>query len=185
MALANVTLEILRDADDKAAALKAEADAEIVKINADADVKIAELKEKEEKRLKEAIERLDRQEMSSAELESKKVVLAKKKEVLAEAFNSALEGLEKAPSDVKLRQYKAMVESAKKIIENPTALMSQNDKFTAEDLGVRAVKTDSRISSGLILQNEDGTIEVDMQYETLLQTIWGRDVKAVSDILFG
>ena len=59
MALANVTLEILRDADDKAAALKAEADAEIVKINADADVKIAELKEKEEKRLKEAIERLD------------------------------------------------------------------------------------------------------------------------------
>ena len=91
--------------------------------------------------------------MSSAELESKKVVLAKKKEVLAEAFNSALEGLEKAPSDVKLRQYKAMVESAKKIIENPTALMSQNDKFTAEDLG--------------------------------LQTIWDRDVKAVSDILFG
>ena len=52
MALANVTLEILRDADDKAAALKAEADAEIVKINADADVKIAELKEKEEKRLR-------------------------------------------------------------------------------------------------------------------------------------
>ena len=50
MALANVTLEILRDADDKAAALKAEADAEIVKINADADAKIAELKEKEEKR---------------------------------------------------------------------------------------------------------------------------------------
>ena len=95
--------------------------------------------------------------MSSAELESKKIVLAKKKEVLAEAFDSALDGLVKAPSDVKLRQYKAMVESAKKIIENPTALMSQNDKFT----------------------------EVDMQYETLLQTIWDRDVKAVSDILFG
>ena len=185
MALANVTLEIVKAADDRAAAIKAEADAEIVKINADADAKIAELKEKEEKRLKEAIERLGRQEMSSAELESKKIVLAKKKEVLAEAFNSALEGLEKAPSDVKLKHYRAMVESAKKIIENPSALMSENDKFTAEELGVKAVKVDSRISSGLILQNEDGTIEVDMQYETLLQTIWDRDVKAVSDILFG
>lgn len=185
MALANVTLEIIKAADERAAALKAEAEAEIAKINADADAKIAELKEKEDKRLKEAVERLSRQEMSSAELESKKIVLAKKKEVLVEAFTTALQDLEKAPSDEKLKDYKAMVVYAKRIIENPTALMSANDKFTAAELGVSAVKVDPRISSGLILQNEDGTIEVDMQYETLLQNIWDRDVKAVSDILFG
>lgn len=185
MALANVTQEILKAADEKAAALKAEADAEIAKINADADAKISEMKDKEDKKLKEAIERLSRQELSSAELESKKIVLAKKKDLLADAFESTLADLENAPSDKKLVQYKAMVEAAKKIIENPKAIMSENDSFTAADLGVSSVEKDSRITAGLILQSEDGQVEVDMQYSTLLQSIWDREIKSVSDILFG
>ena len=102
MALSNVTQEILVDADAKAAAIRAEADAEIAKINADADARIAELKDKEDKRLKEAIESLNRQEISSAELESKKIVLAKKKELLTEAFDGMLSQLENASSDEKL-----------------------------------------------------------------------------------
>lgn len=185
MALANVTQEIVKAADEKAAALKAEADAEIAKINADADAKIAETKEKEDKRLKEAVERLNRQELSSAELESKKIVLAKKKELLTEAFESTLASLEDAPSDVKLEQYKAMVEVAKKIIENPKAIMSESDSYTAAELGVSSVEKDGRIKAGLILQSEDGKVEVDLQYSTILQAIWDREIKSVSDILFG
>ena len=185
MALANVTQEISRDADAKAAALKAEADAEVAKITADAEAKIAELKEKEDKRLKEAIERLERQELSSAELESKKIVLAKKKEILAQTFDSMLADLEGAPAEEKLAQYKAMVKVAKGIIENPKALMSEKDDFTAAELGVSEVVKDSRIASGLIFQSEDGSVEVDMQYSTILQSIWDREIKKVSDILFG
>ena len=183
MALANVTQEIIRSADERVAAIKAEADAEIAKINADADAKIAETKEKEDKRLKEAV--LNRQELSSAELESKKIVLAKKKELLTEAFESTLADLENAPSDVKLAQYKAMVEAAKKIIDNPKALMSEKDDFSAADLGVSSVEKDGRIKAGLILQSEDGDVEVDLQYSTILQAIWDREIKSVSDILFG
>ena len=169
MALSNVTQEILADADAKAAAIRAEADAEIAKINADADARIAELKDKEDKRLKEAIESLNRQEISSAELESKKIVLAKKKELLTEAFDGMLSQLENASSDEKLKHYKAMVQVATGIIDKPKALMCK----------------DARISSGLILQSEDGSVEIDMQYSTLLQSIWDREIKAVSDILFG
>lgn len=185
MALANVTQEISKTADEKVAALKAESDAEIAKIQADAEAKIAELKEKEDKRLKDEIDRLNRQEMSSAELESKKIVLAKKKEIMSEAYESMLEQLESAPAETKLAQYKSMVEKAKQIIDNPKALMSADDSFTAEELGVSSVAADPRISGGLILQSEDGTVEVDMQYATLLQEIWDREIKAVSDILFG
>ncbi|MBQ8179034.1 MAG: hypothetical protein IJX35_03265 [Candidatus Methanomethylophilaceae archaeon] len=184
MALANVTQEIIKSAEDRAAAIKAEADAEIAKINADADVKIAEMKDKEDKKLKEAVERLNRQELSSAELESKKIVLAKKKELLTKVFDDTLANLENASSDVKLEQYKGMVAVAKKIIENPKAIMSENDAFSAADLGVSSVEKDSRIVAGLILQSEDGQVEIDMQYSTLLQSIWDREIKSVSDILF-
>ena len=185
MALASVTQEINAAAAAKAQAIMDEANAEIARINADADAKIAEMKDREDKRLKEAVERLNRQELSSAELESKKIVLAKKKELLTEAFESTLADLEAGSADVKLVHYKAMVEAAKKIIDSPKAIMSVNDSFTASDLGVVSVENDSRIVAGLILQSEDGTVEVDMQYSTLLQSIWDREMKSVSDILFG
>ena len=180
-----VTQEIVKDADDRSAAIRAEADAEIAKIKADADAKIAEMKEREDKRLKDEIERLNRQEVSSSELESKKIVLSKKKEVLTKAFEATLADLENAPSKTKLGHYKAMVEKAKMVIDKPKALMSENDSFTAKELGVSEVVKDSRIRSGLILQSEDGQIEVDMQYSTLLQEIWDREIKTVSDMLFG
>ena len=78
-----------------------------------------------------------------------------------------------------------MVEAAKKIIDNPKAIMSEKDDFSAADLGVASVEKDGRIKAGLILQSEDGSVEVDLQYSTILQAIWDREIKSVSDILFG
>jgi len=184
MALDNVMKEIQASADRQAGDIESQAEAEVRAILAEADALISNMKEKEDKRLKEEVERLKRQELSSAELESKKIVLSKKKEILAKAFESVLTDLESAPRDVKLGQYKKMVKSAKSIIDKPKAVMSSKDDFTASELGVKSVKKDARIRAGLILQSEDDTVEVDMQYETILQTIWNRELKALSDILF-
>ncbi|MDR1690460.1 MAG: hypothetical protein LBR42_01275 [Candidatus Methanoplasma sp.] len=185
MALDNVTKEIIASADAKAGEIKSQADAEVKAILAEADALISDMREKEDKKLKEAVERLKRQELSSAELESKKIVLSKRKEILAEAFETVLADLESASRDVKLEQYKDMVKSAKTVIDKPKALISPKDDFSAKELGVKSVETDPRIRAGMILQSEDGTVEVDMQYETILQTIWDREIKALSDILFG
>ncbi|MBR3475954.1 MAG: hypothetical protein IKH39_02165 [Candidatus Methanomethylophilaceae archaeon] len=183
--LANVTQEILKTAEDEVSRIKAEAQAEAEKILADASSKVAELEQKEAKKRDEEVERLKRQEISSAELESKKIVLAKKKEVLAKAFDQTLSDLENAPAEKKLEQYRAMVKKVKDIIPNPKAIMSVNDNFTAEQLGVSSVTKDERVAAGLILQSEDGQVEVDMQYSTILQSIWNREIKTVSSILFG
>ncbi|MDR3075250.1 MAG: hypothetical protein LBU30_04350 [Candidatus Methanoplasma sp.] len=185
MALDNVTKEIIASADKQASDIRSQAAAEVKAISAEADALISDMREKEDKKLKESIERLRRQELSSSELESKKIVLSKRKEILAQAFETVLADLESAPESVKLEQYKKMVKSAKTVIDKPKALMSAKDSFTAKDLGVKSVEKDHRIRAGLILQSEDGTVEVDMQYETILQTIWDREIKALSDILFG
>lgn len=185
MALDSVTKEIVASADGLITVLNAEAEGEVKIINDETDRQISLMKEKEDKKLKDTVERLRRQEISSAELESKKLVLSKKKEILAKAFETALEDLESAPAEKKLEQYKLMVESAKTVIDKPVALLSPNDKFTAKQLGVKSVTEDSRITSGLILQSEDGSVEVDMQYSTVLQSIWDREIKTLSDILFG
>ncbi len=185
MALDSVTKEIQASAEAQIARIQKEQADEIKAINEQADAQIADMKKTQDKRVAEAKETLARQERSSAELESKKLVLSKKKEILAEAFESALAELEAMPADKKLAYYKAMVASAKNIIPEPVAFMSDKDKFTATDLGVKSVKKDPSISSGLLLQSKDGKFEVDMQFRVLLQNIWDSNLKQLSDILFG
>ena len=185
MALDSVKMEIDRSAEEAVKAVKAETDAEIARINADADAKIASIRERENKRLEESIARLSRQEVSSTELESKKIVLVEKKEILEEAFAATLADLESAPKEKKLAQYKKMVEAVKQAIERPKAYMSPADSFKAADLGVSEIVKDERITGGLILESEDGSVQVDMQYKTILKTVWDREMKSLSDTLFG
>lgn len=185
MALENVEAEIGRAAEEKVKAMMAEADAEIQKINADADAEIAAIQEKESKREVDTIDRLRRQEVSSAELESKKVVLAKKNEILVSIFEATLAELEAAPKADKLEQYKAMVAAATKAIGKPKAYMSDKDGFTASELGATKVLKDANITGGLILESEDGTLQIDMQYKTILRQVWDKELKELSDILLG
>lgn len=185
MALDSVTKQIQESAAVEVSRIKAEQEQEIAAINAQVDSQIADMKQKQDKRVAEAKETLARQERSSADLESKKLVLSKKKEMLTVAFESALEQLENSPASKKLEYYKAMVASAKAIIPEPKVIMSEKDNFSAADLGVQAVEKDARISSGLILQSADGKVEVDMQFSVILQNVWDSNLKQLSEILFG
>jgi V/A-type H+-transporting ATPase subunit E len=185
MALDNVTKDIMGFAEASVKAIEAERDAEVAKIMAEADAAISEMKAKEDKRLKEVIEQLGRQVLSSAELESKKVVLSKKKELLEKAFAESLASLESASADVKKKQYRQMVNAAKKAIDDPKAYCAKGESITAEDIGVSKLEKVGNITGGLILESKDGTIQVDMQYRTILQTVWDREMKSLSDILFG
>ncbi|MDR0777854.1 MAG: hypothetical protein LBE48_00220 [Methanomassiliicoccaceae archaeon] len=185
MALDNVTKDIRDSARAAVASIEAGRDAEVAKIMAEADAVISDMKSKEDKRLKEAIEQLGRQMLSSAELESKKIVLSKRREILEKAFAESLASLETASAATRKKQYKQMVAAAKKVIDDPKAYCAKDETITAEDIGVSKLEKLNSITGGLILESKDGTIQVDMQYRTLLQTVWDREMKGLSDILFG
>ena len=185
MALDNVTKDIRESAKASVSAIEADRDAEVAKIMAEADAVISDMKAKEDKRLKEVIEQLGRQVLSSAEIESKKIVLSKKREILEKAFAESLAVLESASAATKKKQYKHMVDAAKKVIADPKAYCSKSETITAEELGVSKLEKVGTITGGLILESKDGTIQVDMQYRTILQTVWDREMKSLSEILFG
>lgn len=185
MALENVTKDIQATADKKVESILGEAKAEIEKIFAEAEAAISDMKEREDKKLEGDLERLDRQVTSSAELESKNLILAKKKEILARVFDEVLTELENSDEKAKLKRYKSLIEEAGQLIPEAVAVISDKDDFSAEELGVEAVEKDNRIVAGLILKSKDGSTEVDLQYRTLLTDIWDSNLKALSDILFG
>ena len=81
--------------------------------------------------------------------------------------------------------YKKMVASGKAVIGNPKVYVPAGCNASAADLGVSEVIPSDKITAGVILENDDGSLQVDMQYRTILQSVWDREMKTLSDILFG
>jgi vacuolar-type H+-ATPase subunit E/Vma4 len=59
------------------------------------------------------------------------------------------------------------------------------EKANLKGLKVSSVVEDEDIGGGLILENEDGSVLIDMQFRTILSGIWDKELKSLSDILFG
>lgn len=185
MALDSVVKDIIEDAEAKASSLRKEGEEEAAKLLAKAEETVSEMKKKEDKRLEESIARLQRQELSSAELESKKIVLSKKKEILDRSFMETLAELESSDAKTKKKYYRMMVDSVKGIIENPRVRCAPGEAKNLKGLEVSDVVEDRSISGGLIFESADGEVRIDMQFETILRNVWDREMKTISDILFG
>ena len=95
MALDNVANDILENARKEADLRVQDAEKERAKILQETDQKIEKMRKAEEKELQDALTRMRRQELSSAELEAKKIVLNKRKEILNKTFDEMLKELSK------------------------------------------------------------------------------------------
>ncbi len=185
MALENVVKDIVEAAEAQAAAIREEGEAEAAKLLAEADATVSDMKEKEGKRLEDTIERLRRQELSSAELESKKIVLSKKKEILDRSSEETLAALQSSNAKTKKKYYGMMVDAAKQAIENPKAYCPPGEAKNLKGLDVSEAVEDPAIKGGLILESADGSVQLDMQFGSILSGVWEREMKTLSDILFG
>jgi V/A-type H+-transporting ATPase subunit E len=45
--------------------------------------------------------------------------------------------------------------------------------------------TETDMSTGLVLESQDGTIRLDYRFNTMLAAVWEKELKNVSNVLFG
>jgi V/A-type H+/Na+-transporting ATPase subunit E len=184
MALDNVVDEILESA-------RRQADQILKTAEKDRDATLKQAKEEVSSRRvamqKEtdiAIKRLRQQELSSAELEEKRIVLNARKEMLDRTFdevNQQLEGM--SPSERK-RLYGVILEKGRKVIPEPRVYCPVGDaKLLATKNGEKVEEI--KMGPGLILESEDGSVRVDYSFKTILEGVWEKELKGVSNILFG
>ena len=98
MGLETVKEEIIRSAEKEAEGLIKNAREEAAEIIGGAKKKIEEIHEKESAEMKKSIETLKKQELASAELENKKMLLEAKKQLVEEVFSEAEKNLNKLGS---------------------------------------------------------------------------------------
>ncbi len=184
MALDKVASDIVDSAKIESAKRIQDAENERSRIMLEADQKIQKLQKGGEKELQDTLDRMRRQELSSAELESKKIVLNVKEILLGKTFGEVLSELSSMEPKEKSAIYKKMVVEGKKILHKPKIYCPKGEAILLS--GIRGldhpIETD--MESGLILESEDGSVRLDFRFKTILEGIWDSELKNISKILF-
>jgi len=185
MALDKVVDEILERARRDADQLLQSAEKEKDSILQSADAKIESAKKEKDRQTEEALKRLRQQEISSAELDAKRVVLNAKKEVLDQVFEGVLKELGSMSEPDKVRLYNKMLANAVAVIPQPRVYCPKGEgRLTAKIAGVGSVQ-EVDMDPGLILESVDGMFRLDYRFKTMLGAVWEKELKNVSNILFG
>lgn len=185
MALDKVVGEILESARKDADQLMRSAEKEKGSILQAANETIASKKKEQDKQLEDVLKRLRQQEISSAELEAKRVVLNARKEVLDHSFEGVLKDLSTMSDGEKVRLYSKIMAQASQIIPQPKVFCAKGDgKLLSSVPGVGSVQ-ETDMDTGLIFESKDGMFRLDYRFKTILKGVWEKELKNVSNILFG
>jgi V/A-type H+/Na+-transporting ATPase subunit E len=185
MALDGVVRDIVESARREADALIQSAEEERRSTLGTADEKIAKMRRAKERELEEALKRLRRQEISSAELEAKKIVLKKKKEIFDLTFEQTLRELTAMPSTDKKRIYWKSIDSARKVLPTPRVYCPRGEGELLTGVAGLSEVVEEDMGAGLILENADGSMRLDYRFRTILESIWEQELKQISVLLFG
>ena len=185
MALDKVVGNILECANKEAASQIATAEKERASILQQADVTIATKRKAQEKELEISLKRLRQQEISSAELEAKRIVLNAKKEILDRSQADTLKELESMSAEEKGKIYSKIMADSRKMISKPKVLCPRGEAGLVPREGEVASVTEADMGAGLVLESQDGTVRLDYRFSTILGSIWEKELKNVSNVLFG
>ncbi len=180
MGLEAVKEEILNSAKEQSNSLLAEARKEANKIMREAENKIEEMKEKNDLETKKILDMIKRQELASAELENKKMILEAKKQVIENVFSEAKKKLESLDDKKREAYVKKLLEKAKSDIEVAHVYCNKRDIKFLKDFNAETAE----IIGGLIAENKEKTIRVDYSFETLLQSIKENELQDINKMLF-
>lgn len=185
MALERVVDDVLESARKDADQLRQSAEKERATILSQANEAVLGRKMASEKGLEESIRRLKQQEISSAELEAKRIVLNSKKDVLDRTFEETLKELAKLGDADKVRIYGKILGQGVKIIPRPKVYCPKGEGRLVSSLpGVGSVH-EVDMGPGLVLESTDGLVLLDYKFKTILEGVWEKELKNVSGILFG
>jgi len=185
MALDEVIESVKESAKQRAEALIKEAENERAAILKQADERIAAKRLAQQKELEISLKRLKQQEISSAELEAKRIVLNAKKDVMDRSFQVALSSLLNMDEGNRGRMYRKILDRGKAVIQSPKVYCPRGESRLISGVPGLGKVEETDMEAGLILEDAAGNVRLDYRFRTLLENVWDRELKNVSNILFG
>jgi len=185
MSLNRVVEDILRRGEERKREILKLGEKERDEIIFQAEKKIEESRKKSMTRTAAQIVQMEQQEMSSAELESKKALLAAQRQVMEELKEQVLTELADYPKDKRKKLYSKLAVRAKKELGECVVYSNKNDKaLLTLPPGMSAGGT-IECRGGLVFESKDRSVRLDFRFESMVDEVWNRDMRQIFTKLFG
>ncbi len=191
MGLEAVVEEIRDKGKSEAEKIRAESREDVERILAAANKRVAEIKLTAEEDVVKQAAHLMTVEVSAANLIVKRELLNTRKGLLNQVFQTTLSEIAGLPESFHKEAIKTLLAKAKKEIPKGTvyccardlpaakAVLAENHNFAGFSLGA-PIETEG----GIIVESEEGGLQIDYSYRTFLDRVWESGLKDASDILF-
>ncbi len=191
MGLEAVVNEIREKGRREVESVRAETRAEVEEILKDAQARAAGFKMAAEEEAGRAATHIANQEASAANLVVKRQVLNAQKMLLDQVYSASLAAVGDLPAGFHEKALTDLLKRAAKEIKKGVVHANERDIPVVEKILSR-LKTLSGytvgdpvdIPGGVIVESNDGELQIDYSYGTFLDEIWESALKDASDILF-
>jgi V/A-type H+-transporting ATPase subunit E len=191
MSLDTVAGDITEEAEERAARIREEADARAEEIVAAAEDDAAEIEAEREREIETTIEREREQQLSSAKLEAKQQRLEAHRDVLEEVREAAAARVAELSGDRREALTRALLVDAAREFEAGATVEVYGRADDADLLDAvladyedfeRAGEIDCL--GGIVAESERSRVRVNDTFDSVLDTVWDEELRAVSDRLF-
>lgn len=184
MTLDNVLNEIHAKGQQDVSKIIQEGQREAEKLLAEAKTKLKNMEDTKQKETNEKIKQLKIQELSIAELDAKKFILNMQKDMLERLRNHVLTKLSEL-TDEKNQQYlKTLIDRSKKEFDKGKIYCNAKDEGFVKKNSPFEFGGKIDCVGGVLVENEEGSINMDFRYENILDEAWKDVMKDVSKLLF-
>ncbi|MDK2990227.1 MAG: V/A-type H+/Na+-transporting ATPase subunit [Methanoculleus sp.] len=191
MGLEAVVNEIREKGRKEVEVVRAETRAEVEEILKDAQARAAEIKLSAEEEADRAATHIINQEVSAANLVVKRQVLNAQKTLLDQVYSASLAAVGDLPAEFQEKALTDLLKRAAKEIKKGVVHVNERDIPVVEGIISRqktlsgyTVGDPVDIPGGVIIESNDGELQIDYSYGTFLGEVWESGLKDASDILF-
>ncbi len=183
MGLDKVVKDISEKAEAESKAILAKASTEAAAIKTAAEAEARQIAAAEVAKADQSISKMRQRELSSAKLDVKKSKLNAEKDVLTDVHAGFVKQLSALPREKKVDIMKKLIKLAKKDIPAGKIFCNAADADLVKDSGY-AYGGNIKCLGGILVTSEDGSINLDYTFDSILEDVWTSSMKQISDILF-
>ena len=190
MGLEAVIAEIREKARNEAETIVKEAEARKVEVLRTAQQKVEAITTSARDEMEKNVSHIISQEEAAGHLVVKRQILTKEKELMDDVYQKVLENISGMPESFHKEAITSLLKKAK--LEVPVGKVScsaRDEKVLKEVIKEKEFSDYSfghiiDIDGGIIVESENGLLQVDFSYRTFLNQVWESGLKDASDYLF-
>jgi vacuolar-type H+-ATPase subunit E/Vma4 len=180
MGLEEVKNEIVQQAEVEAAKIKSTAEAEAEEIKKNAREEVNQYKNDAEKHTSILFERTEKKMVAAAQFDVQRKILRAKQDAIDMVLNSVRESIVSMKTPARKKFLSRLLADAKGEISVAKVFVNKKDAKLISGVTTKPIEIDA----GLVAENKDDTISVDLTIDTLLEQIRAEHLVELSEVLF-